>query len=281
MLFNRVAATRPLNRLSPTDEALRAKFVSLESRLLYLQYGPDALASCPFCASDDPRTYLWYAVPALVAPHLLNLAVATACTSPSMAGRAAATWRGWATLAAVAAAGLDVWMTASYPHQANARIPRLPDLDMFYWRSRWTRCLVLALFDLALAGLVWLTSTNRAFASPPPASERVEAAARQLASGRSRLNALGILKNTATRDDELRRRAQNYWLHEAVIMREVMEDREVVDGVKDALENRISIQSITADADAYAMSVLQAPGMGVPSAQPAPADGSTESSKDK
>jgi hypothetical protein len=72
VLFNRVAALRPDNRLTRSDEVLRTKFVNLESRLLYLQYGPDALANCPFCASDDPRTYLWYAVPAIVAPHRIT-----------------------------------------------------------------------------------------------------------------------------------------------------------------------------------------------------------------
>ena len=40
-------------------------------------------------------------------------------------------------------------------------------------------------------------------------------------------------------------------------MGEVMEDREVVDGVNDALSNRIKIQDITNDAEQYSQTVLQ------------------------
>jgi hypothetical protein len=40
-------------------------------------------------------------------------------------------------------------------------------------------------------------------------------------------------------------------------MGEVMEEREVVEGVNDALSNRIDVSSITRDADGYAQNVLQ------------------------
>lgn len=84
----------------------------------------------------------------------------------------------------------------------------------------------------------------------------MEAVTRRLAATKSRLNAVGIVKNTAIRDEDLRARTQAYWQHEGRLMREVMEEREVVEGVNDALENRINIQDISRDADAYALNVL-------------------------
>jgi len=43
-------------------------------------------------------------------------------------------------------------------------------------------------------------------------------------------------------------------------MRDVMEDREVLEGMNDALENRIDIRTVERDAEAYAASVLR-PGL--------------------
>ncbi|KAI1210437.1 uncharacterized protein F4807DRAFT_423414 [Annulohypoxylon truncatum] len=256
VLFNRLASLRPNNALAPADAVLRAKFVNLESRLLYLQHGPDVLATCPFCTSDDPRSYFYYALPALLAPHLANLVVVSLATSDLVSGVHGPKWRTTAAVAAGLGAALDAYLASSYNYQANARATRLADLDFFFWTARAARLVTLALSDLALAALLYLSSTNRAFAAPPSAAERVEAVTRRLAATKSRMNAVGIVKNTAIRDEDLRARTQAYWQHEGRLMREVMEEREVVEGVNDALENRINIQDITRDADAYALNVL-------------------------
>ncbi|KAL3962278.1 hypothetical protein ACCO45_003801 [Purpureocillium lilacinum] len=208
--------------LTPTDEALRARFVNLESRLLYLQFGPEVLADCPFCAADEPRT--------------------------------------GATLAVVAAsvvAALDVYLVSSYNYQANARALRLSEVDFFFWRTRAARLVTLAGLDAMLAGLLYLSATNRAFAQLPSPAERVDNAARAVAAAKSRMSAVGIIKNTALRDEDLRARSHAYWTHEVRLMRDVMEEREVIEGVNDALTNRIDIQAISRDADMYAHSVLE------------------------
>jgi len=256
VLFTRLAALRPNRTLTAADEALRARFVNQESRLLYLQFGPDALAWCPFCTSDDPRSYLYYALPAQLAPHLVNLVVLAAATSSLLAGRESAAWRTTSTIAAGAAALADVYLTSTYAYQANSRALRLADLHFFYWDARRYRAWGLAALDLAIAALLYLSSTNRLFASPPSPAERVELVARGLASTKSKLNALGIVKNTALRDDDLRARGAAYWATEVRLMREVMEEREVIEGVNDALTNRIDISTISRDADKYAEAML-------------------------
>ncbi|KAI1083919.1 hypothetical protein F5B20DRAFT_594488 [Whalleya microplaca] len=258
VLFNRLSSLRPgpAHALTPTDEALRAKFVNLESRLLYLQYGPAVLAECPFCAADDPQTYWVYALPSLLAPHLLNLVTVALATSDLVAGPEGPRWRTTTTLVAALAAALDVYAVSTYGAQANARATRLPDLDMFFWRTRALRFAGLGLLDGVLGLLLWAASTRRAFASPPSPAERVEGVTRALLTTKGRLAAVGIVKNTTNRDEELRGRTQAYWLHEGRVMRDVMEEREVVEGVNDALANRIDIRDITRDAETYALHML-------------------------
>lgn len=262
VLFNRVLAMRPGNTLTRTDHALRSKFVNLESRLLYIQFGPDVLADCPFCNSDDPRSYFFYAATSLLWPHVANLFVVAVVTSPTLTGKFGAQWRTIATIAAGILAALDVYIVSSYNYQANARALRLPDLDFFYWSMRSYRLVAIAVLDALLATLLYLSSTNRAFVQLPSTAERIEKVNHGLLTVKSKLSAVGIMKNTAMRDEELRQRGQAYWTHEVRLMSEVMEEREVIEGVNDALDKRIDIQSITRDAEAYAQSVLQPLGIG-------------------
>ncbi|KAK0704946.1 hypothetical protein B0H67DRAFT_498359 [Lasiosphaeris hirsuta] len=257
VLFTRLAALRPDGALSATDMALRARFVNLESRLLYLQFGPSALAECPFCSSDDANSYMWYALPDLVAPHLLNLAVIAIVTSRLVTGRDGAAWRTVATIAGVVLTVADVYLVSTYNYQLNSRALRLGDIDFFYWTARIWRAVALAALDGVLGWLLFLSSTNRAFGSAPTPAERVESAVRVLSGIKGKLNAVGVVKNTAIRDDELRARGNMYWGHEVMLMREVMEERDVIEGVNDAVQNRIDLQTITRDAEAYAEAVLK------------------------
>jgi hypothetical protein len=262
VLFNRLSALRPQNALTPTDEALRAKFINLESRLLYFQFGPDTLAGCPFCSSEEPKSYLYYHLPSLAIPHLFNIVVITAATSSLLSrGRETAQWRTAGAIAAVALLLLDIYLVSVYNYQANAVATRLQGLDFFYWDMRTYRLVALAALDGLLGWVIWLSATNRAFVTPPSTAERVELVTRSLMGTKARLSAVGIVKNSAVRDEELRARNQAYWAHEGQLMREVMEEREVIEGVNDALEKRINIGVISRDAENYAATILQ-PGMG-------------------
>ncbi|KAM0538060.1 hypothetical protein ACHAO2_005104 [Verticillium nonalfalfae] len=259
VLFNRLAALRPANILTPRDEALRARFVNLESRLLYFQFGPAAIADCPFCRSDDPKSYAYYALPAIIAPHLLNLIALAAAASRPFAGPHGPPWRTTVTVAATALAALDVYLVTAYNPRPNAAALRLGEIDTFHWTARSLRLVALAALDLALAAALYLSSTNRAFAAPPPAAARLERVNRALATVRSKMTAFGIVRNAGVRDEGLRSRQSGYWAHEVRIMGEVMEEREVVEGVNDAIgSGRVDIERIERDAEEYARSVLQA-----------------------
>ncbi|KAK3345444.1 hypothetical protein B0H65DRAFT_206440 [Neurospora tetraspora] len=257
VLFTRLASLRPP---SISDNALRHKFVNLESRLLYLQFGPDVLASCPFCSSDDPKSYLYYALPKIVAPHLFNLGLIALVTSSSSffgtGSRDGYKWRYPATIASLCIGFADVYTVSSYNHQSNARALRLNEIDFFYWRQRSLRYLLLVVLNTLLASLLYLSSTNRLFASPPSPAERVETVVRQLQQVKGKINAAGVMQNTISRDDELRARSNAYWHHEVRLMGEVMEERDVVEGVRDALRERIVVENVERDAETYVRSML-------------------------
>ncbi|KAK3903852.1 hypothetical protein C8A05DRAFT_42983 [Staphylotrichum tortipilum] len=259
VLFTRLSTLRPGNTLTPTDLSLRAKFASLESRLLYLQYGPSVVASCPFCTSDDPRSYLYYALPALLTPHLFNLLTIALATSPWLSPDTAPRWRNPATLAAAAIALADVYLVANYNHTANARALRLGEIESFFWTARAARFAALAALDGVLALLLYLSGTRRAFAAPPAPAERLERAIQALVAAKGKVGAAGVVKNTILRDEGLRGRGNAYWAHEVRLMGEMMEEREVVEGVQDALMNRIDIRGVERDAEVYARAVLMGP----------------------
>ena len=254
------------------DEAIKSKFVNMESRYLYAAYGPDVLVNCFFCSIDDFRSFLFYSLPALLFPHLLNLIVIGVATSSllssaketsappkypgdntaSRACKAASQWRQSGTVAAVGLATLDVYLFWSLDPFANKNAKRLADVEWFYWRYRTLRFLSLAIIDLFGAVLVWLSGTNRAFiVGGPTTAQRIADVLRGLHIVRGKMTAAGSVKNTATRDAELRNRGDAYWNREVMLMGEVMQEREVVDGVNDALALRLNLANIQRDADGY------------------------------
>ncbi|KAH7030515.1 hypothetical protein B0J12DRAFT_633361 [Macrophomina phaseolina] len=252
-LFVRLGKLRPL---SPVDEALKLKFVNLESRLLYLVYGPSALADCPFCSVDEPSSYFYYALPSIMAPHLLHLLVLGLVTSPLLSGPEGARWRTWATLAGVGLAALEVWTVGTYNHKQNATALRLNDVEPFFWRMRTLRYVGIALVDGLLGYAMYLTSTNRWLVIPPTISERIEENTRIVEGLRGKLSMLGAMKNTVARDKGLRERSASYWVDEGQVMGEIFEEREVVDSMQNALE-RVNVEMIETQAGGMADNVVR------------------------
>lgn len=161
-----------------------------------------------------------------------------------------------ATIAGGVAILVDVWVTATYNYQENSRATRLEDIHPFFWRMRVYRLISLAFIDGLVGWLLYLSSTNRAFITPRSPAERIESSTRLLENVRSKMNAMSILRNTVNRDEELRDKHRDYWVTEGNLMGELMEEREVIEGINNALENRIDMRIISADAETYAQNVL-------------------------
>lgn len=257
VLFTRLSTLR-LNGVTDFDNSLRSKFASLESRLLYIKYGPDAIANCLFCKPEDTSSYFYYSLPSLLAPHLFNLAILGFVTSGLMVGPEGATWRTTGIIGGMAIAAVDIWAVGAYNHQDNARATRLQDVDFFFWKMRLYRGCATAALHALIGWLMYLSSTNRAFLKPLSPSERVEGSLKLLEAARSKVNATGVMRNAVSRDPSMRAKTQNYWVNEGRMMTECMEDREVMEGVNNALENRIKIDQISSDADRYAENLVAA-----------------------
>ena len=114
------------------------------------------------------------------------------------------------------------------------------------------RGVAIALADACLAGLLWLSSTNRMFVKPPSSAERMETAMRVLENARGKLSAVGIVRNAIVRDEGLRGKTEAYWRREGQITGEIMDEREVVEGVRNALSGRIKVASLEEEARKYA-----------------------------
>ncbi|KAI4242816.1 MAG: hypothetical protein LQ352_007168 [Teloschistes flavicans] len=259
VLFNRLAHIRPEARLTELDETLKPRIASLDARCLYLYYGPSILAHCPFCVSDEPLSYFWYALPMILLPHILHLFALGAATSSGIAGREGNRWRTSAVMIGIGLAISECYLTGFGDWKANARVTRAEDLNHFHWNMRIWRGIGIGIADAALAGFLWASSTNRMFVVPPTAAERMEASLKILENARGRLGALGMVRNVVVRDDILRRQGDTYWRQEGQVLSEAMDEREVVEGVRNALgSGRISITKLEEDARRFADGIMPA-----------------------
>ena len=245
------------NVLTDTDKALKNRLASMDGRCLYLTYGPSVTAECTFCNSDDPQSFLYYALPAMFLPYLMNLCALGLATSSAAAGKEGSRWRTLAAIVGVVIAVMECYVVGSYDWKANARVLRPEDLDHFYWRIRVFRGVGIALIDAAMAGLLWASATNRIFVVPATSAERLEEVTRILETARAKLGAVGIVRNVTVRDENLRRKGEAYWKREGEVMGEVMDEREVVEGVRNALgSGRISLNTIEDEARKYAEGII-------------------------
>ena len=255
VLFTRLNLARGVSGLTEADNILRPKIASMDARLLYLTYGPDVMTNCPFCNSDEPFTYFYYALPSITLPHLLHTFALGLATSSAIAGAYGKRWRNLVTVLGVGLAVVECYLFGSYDWKANTRALRPEQYVNFFWRMRLFRGILVALADVLVAGLLWLSSTNRMFVIPPSAAERMETAMQMLENARGKVHAVGIMRNAVVRDEGLRRKAEAYWRKEGVVMGEVMDEREVVEGVRNALSGRIQVAKVEEEAGKYAEAI--------------------------
>ena len=152
---------------------------------------------------------------------------------------------------------IDIYAFATRDWKSNARAFYYEDLVHFFWTMRTIRGVAIAGLDCVVAGLLYLSSTNRMFGTSITNAERMENVLRTMEQSRVKLSALGIMKNVIVRDEGLSAKGKEYWRKEKVIMGEVMDEREVVEGVRDALEKgRVSVQRVEEEARRYAEGIV-------------------------
>ncbi|KAL4782394.1 hypothetical protein BJX76DRAFT_332900 [Aspergillus varians] len=218
-VFSRLARFRENGVLTEADTLLRAKLVSKEARKIYLRFGEKALTQCQFCKLDSPNTYaLFYYPGASMIPHLFHMAVVGIATSATFAGRQAARWRTKFTIAGLLLAAVDAYVVFMYdpvksgPQAVRDGVAVPPAL---FQRMAVLRPLVLACFDVVLAGFIYVSATNRWFFTPPSQAEEVDQAVSvslaALTGASTKLHAASATRNAVVRDRVLKDRDDSYW----------------------------------------------------------------------
>jgi len=249
VLFTRLINLRGGN-LTDLDDALKGRYTNASSdfALLYAMYGPDVMAYCPFCNTNEPTTCLIYALPAMLAPHLLHIFLLGLITSSFFSGKEGNRWRLFATIAGVSLAAAEITMVLRYDWKLNAQRKTIKDADFFFWKLRIMRLLAFAAVDLLLGWALWLTSTNRWLVEPPTVSEQLDHSSLLLQAVQNKMFALGHIQNTVFRDDQLRGFGFQYWTREPRLMEEIDQQREVIDARRLAL-SRMDHDKVQAEAN--------------------------------
>jgi hypothetical protein len=259
VLFARLAAQRPGETLTDSDLRLRDRLQTMDGRLLYLQYGHDVLANCPFCTTKEAETFLYYAAPAIAAPHLLHLAIIGFITAHTVAGPDAARWRVWAGFGALALGLAEFYVTVYYDQTGNRAAVRASDISFFHWNVRTIRYIAFALFDSVLAYLIYLAATRRFFLVPSPpmeeAIERTAVLASRIEAQVVKTQSLGALRNAVMREPKLRTQLEQYWARERDVMAEVDQDQQVVEQMNKAMGG-IDMHKVQRQAVGYAELVV-------------------------
>lgn len=257
VLFTRLAG---LHDLAPWEESLRTTFEAggLEARLLYLRFGPDVLSTCTFAdpkSTEASTTYLIYALPKLLGPHVAHLVVLGLATSSSLTGTDAGRWRFLATAAAIALGGLELLAVMNYDHTANAKATRITEVAMFYWQMKIYRGIAIAAVDAVLGLIIYLAATQRAFVVPKTPAEKAEAITRTMEGSLAKMRGLGAIRNVVYRHAGMRANVDRYWVQEERLMSQVLEDTDVRQAMNSAFDTADMVR-LQREAENYVDAVI-------------------------
>ncbi|KAI9755243.1 MAG: hypothetical protein M1815_005104 [Lichina confinis] len=255
VLFTRLASATG-QPLTSRDEILRAKFTSLDLRLQYLAFGPDTVVDCVFCNTDEPKSYLYYALPSILAPHLMHIGLLGLLTSSLLFGVEAGVWRTQATIAGSALAAVELYLRASYDVRSNASTTRLDDIDFFHWRLLSYRGICIASADAVLGWMLYLSSTNRAFVKPLSLDERLRQTTELVDAAHRKLHALGVTRAAVANDARLRTVVGGYRDVEDHFMASIVDgDAHVRQAIRN-VEARMDMNVVNLEADRYVEALI-------------------------
>ncbi|CAK4026544.1 hypothetical protein FE78DRAFT_72516 [Lecanosticta acicola] len=266
VLLTRLAAVRPL---TSKDETLRRLFETggLQARLLYARYGPTILLANPLTTLgtlDASKFHLLYALPSLLAPHILHFFALGITTSTTLSGSEPARWRTVATIAALILPAAEIYYLSTTPQD-----PRQTELNFLAWKVPIYRGLAIACLDSLLGLAIYLQSTNRAFLNPPSPSQQLLAHTSRLETLLASTRKLGVIRNATVRDKDMRRRVQDYWFQESEVMKDVHEEPEVLEAQRNALR-RLDMVKIGREVEQFVTNILGSEGPRHGGAPPVP-----------
>ncbi|GIZ44209.1 hypothetical protein CKM354_000741300 [Cercospora kikuchii] len=260
VLLTRLGALRPV---TGTDQKLREVFDAggLEARLLYVRYGPNVLIENTLGQVgeiDMGRNFFLYALPGLLGPHLAHLFALGIATSGTWCGTEGAKWRTIAVILGMVVAVLEVYFVVNYDDARNLRSVRYNDVDFLFWKMRVWRGIGVAAVDAGLGWCVWAQATGRAWVGGGSAGERLRDQVKVLEGTLFKARGVGVVRNGVVRDAGLRRRVDDYWMKEGEVMKDVIEQPEVLEAQRNALK-RMNAAGTAQEAEAFINILLDGP----------------------
>ena len=136
------------------------------------------MVDCGFCNVDDGVSWVLFHMPGnVLLPHLLHFLAVGMATSETVGGWEVGRWRLRALVGAGALGFLDGYLLLGYDQAVDVNGP--PPLGMF-WVMGIMRPVVLCLFDVLLAGVLWASATQRLLMFSGPTLNDEEARRRNM-----------------------------------------------------------------------------------------------------
>lgn len=163
---------RKIARYTTQDQWDRffARLSTLDGRALYTCFGTDPYLNCDFCRTDQPWTFFVYMIPTIAAPYIINLLMVLIVTRGPRAlltTPQAAQWGNLFTTLTISAGIAESYSYYSYHGSRLFMVNRtMPNISGVSWVSESSfafRVGSLAIIDLSLAVLIWLSATGRAW----------------------------------------------------------------------------------------------------------------------
>ncbi|KAM3420740.1 hypothetical protein BST61_g3989 [Cercospora zeina] len=257
VLLTRLGALR---NVTAPDEKLREIFDAggLDARLLYLRYGPRVLLENTLGSVgelDAGRNFLLYALPGLVGPHLVHLFALGLATSGTWCGREGSGWRVVAVIAGLVLAVVEGWVVVWFDDGKNLRSVRFNDMESLFWKCRVWRGLGIAGVDALLGWCLWLQGTGRAWVGGGSPAERLREQVKVAEGVLFKVRGVGIVRNGVVRDAGLRRKVDDYWMKESEVMKDVIEQPEVLLAQRNALK-RMNASGTEQEAETFLNALL-------------------------
>ena len=255
VLFNQLVSATGQS-LTLHDEILRSRFTSLDFCLQYLAFSPDTVVDCVFCNTDEPKSYLYYTLPSILAPHLMHVSLLGLLTSSLLFGVKAGMWRTQVTIAGSALAAVELYLRASYDVRPNTSTIRLHEIDFFHWRLLSYRGICITIADAVLGWMLYLSSTNCAFAKPLSLDKRLRQTTELVDTAHRKLHALGVTRAAVANDARLRNVVGGYRdVEDHFIASIVNRDAHVRQAIRN-VKARMDINTVNLEADQYVKALI-------------------------
>jgi hypothetical protein len=229
------------------DTVLIERLISQEGRLLYAMYGP-AVSECKWCDIQNPNSLLMYSIPTILLPYMINAVVVLISTT--VWTRETNQWRGTTIVWLALLAMFDLYSYVRYPVSNNLATRLAGDVDWFLWRKTMSRGLILAVYNLVVAGIFYLSGTGWVYNMGELPEHRIMRLYQQLDHSLGKLKIAGMLRLLVGENDDYRDKYVAHWTSRQQSWDELLGDDEVKEALECARLN-INLKRTRQEADEF------------------------------